>query len=84
MADPASADEKGQQEGANDDEDRSEQAVGIAGPLPIMPRGELPMSSVSVDNIPRGVEAGGSPRRAQSTGSIPKEVREVTIFFFSI
>ncbi|XP_071478289.1 uncharacterized protein [Diadema antillarum] len=50
-----------------------EQGLDIAGPLPIMPQGQLPMSSVSVDNIPRGVEAGESPRRTKSTGNLPKQ-----------
>ncbi|XP_041464443.1 uncharacterized protein LOC121415325 [Lytechinus variegatus] len=56
-----------------DEEDQMERSIGIAGPLPMMPSGQLPMSSVSVDNIPRGVEAGDSPRRAQSEGCITQQ-----------
>lgn len=51
-----------------------EHSIGIAGPLPMMPPGQLPLSSVSVDNIPKGVEAGCSPRRAQSEGCITHQV----------
>ena len=42
----------------NDEDHQMEHSIGIAGPLPMMPPGQLPLSSVSVDNIPKGVEAG--------------------------